>query len=84
MLIAAGGGPTTYYQENGRHKATATQILHPINHGTLAFCGFDVHEPYVALNVLGAGNEGRTKMLSDLQYRLENLTKSPQWLVKYG
>lgn len=83
MLIMAAGGPAQYYQENGRHKATATQILHPINHGTLAFCGFDVHEPFVALDVLGAGNDGRAKMLSDLQYRLENLSKSPQWLVKY-
>jgi NAD(P)H dehydrogenase (quinone) len=43
MLMVAGGGPTQYYQENGRHKATSTQILHPINHGTLAFCGLDVH-----------------------------------------
>ena len=84
MLIMAAGGPVEYYQENGRHKATPTQILHPINHGTLAFCGFDVHEPYVALDVLGAGNEGRAKMLADLQYRLENLIQSPQWLLKYG
>jgi NAD(P)H dehydrogenase (quinone) len=83
MLVMGGGGPTQYYQENGKHKATPVQILHPINHGTLAFCGFDVHEPYVALNVLGAGNDGRAQMLNDLQYRLENLTKSPNWLVKY-
>ncbi len=83
MLIMAAGGPAEYYQEDGRHKATSVQILHPINHGTLAFCGFDVHESYVALNVLGTGNDGRAKILQDLQYRLENLTTSPNWLVKY-
>ena len=83
MLIMASGDPSEYYQENGKHKATALQILHPINHTTLALCGFDVHEPYVAFNVLSAGNESRAKMLEELQYRLQHLADSPQWLVKY-
>ena len=83
MLIMAAGGPDEYYKEDGRHKATSVQILHPINHGTLAFCGLDVHEPFVALNVLGAGNEGRAKILEELQYRLQHLVDSPEWLVKY-
>lgn len=83
MLIAAAGGPTAYYLENGRHRATPLQILHPINHGTLAFCGFNVHEPFVALNVLGAGQKGRVQMLNELYFRLDHLIDSPQWLVKY-
>src|SRR3990167_4658811 len=83
MLITASGDPSEYYQENGKHQATALQILHPINHTTLALCGFDVHEPYVAFNVLSAGNESRAKMLEELQYRLAHLADSPQWLVKY-
>lgn len=83
MLIAGGGGPSEYYQESGKHRATATQILHPINHGTLAFCGYSVHEPFVALNVLGAGDEGRAQMLKDLQYRLEHMLDSPQWLIRH-
>jgi NAD(P)H dehydrogenase (quinone) len=84
MLIATGGGPPEYYQENGKHKATANQILHPINHGTLAFCGFNVHQPYVALNVLGMDDAGREKVLKDLQVRLESMTTSPQWHTFYG
>ncbi|MBI2589222.1 NAD(P)H-dependent oxidoreductase [Candidatus Saccharibacteria bacterium] len=83
MLIVAGGGPTEYYQESGRHKATAVQILHPINHGTLAFCGFDVHDPFVALNVLGLSDQGRLKLLTDLQYRLQHMLDSPNWLIRY-
>jgi NAD(P)H dehydrogenase (quinone) len=83
MVITCGGGPEEYYRTDNRHKATPTQILHPINHGTLAFCGFNVHEPYVALNVLGAGDEGRAKYLKELEFRLQNLTTSPQWLVQY-
>jgi NAD(P)H dehydrogenase (quinone) len=84
MLIAAAGGPSDYYRPEGKHKASMSQILHPINHGTLAFCGFNVHEPYVALNVLGTDQAGLEKMLKDLQFRLENLIGSPQWHTFYS
>jgi len=84
MVIASGGGPADYYKLEGRHHGTPVQILHPINHGTLAFCGLNVHEPYVALNVLGLDNAGREKALKDLQFRLENMINSPQWLTYYS
>lgn len=83
MLAVTGGGPVEYYSVNGRHKATPVQILHPINHGTLAFCGYNVHEPFVALNTFGAGDEGRAQMLKDLRYRLEHMLDSPQWLINF-
>lgn len=83
MLIMAAGGPVEYYQESGKHKATATQMLHPINHGTLAFCGYNVHEPFVALNDISASAENRAQMLSVLQYRLEHMIDSPQWLINF-
>lgn len=83
MLITAAGHPAEYYSEDGRHKADPLQVLHPINHGTLAFCGFDVHEPFVALNVMGMGTSSRAKVLTDLSFRLEHLADSPQWLVRY-
>src|SRR5438067_1065391 len=73
MIIAAAGGAAEYYKPDGKHKATPVQVLHPINHGTLAFCGLNVHEPYVALNVLGLDGAGREKALKDLQFRLENM-----------
>lgn len=84
MLIASAGGPAEYYRENGKHKADPVQILHPINHGTLAFCGLNVHEPFVALNILGSGPAALEKQLKDLQFRLEHLIDSPEWLVYYG
>ncbi|HXY17833.1 MAG TPA: NAD(P)H-dependent oxidoreductase [Candidatus Nitrosopolaris sp.] len=84
ILIAAAGGPEGYYQEKGRHKATTLQVLHPINHGTLAFCGFNVHEPFVALNVLGKDLAGRSQTLKELEFRLNNLTESPEWLEFFG
>lgn len=84
MLIVSAGGPGEYYQTNGLHKAIPEQILHPINHGTLAYCGMNVHEPFVALNVLGSSPAALDKMLNDLRFRLEHLIDSPQWLTFYS
>ncbi|HET9722131.1 MAG TPA: NAD(P)H-dependent oxidoreductase [Candidatus Saccharimonadales bacterium] len=84
MVVAAAGAPADYFQENGRYRSTPVQALHPINHGTLAACGFNVHEPYVALNMLGIGKDDREKVLQELQFRLQNLVSSPQWLIFYS
>jgi NAD(P)H dehydrogenase (quinone) len=84
MLVAAAGGPAEYYRKEGRHRAGVNEILHPINHGTLAFCGLNVHEPFVALNVLGSDQPVLTQTLSDLQYRIENMVASPNFLINWG
>lgn len=83
IVVGGAGGPAEFYQENGKHKATINQTLHPLNHGTLAFCGLNVHEPFVALNVLGQDLAAREQTLKQLEYRLQNLSTSPQWLVYY-
>jgi NAD(P)H dehydrogenase (quinone) len=83
MLACAVGHPAEYYQPAREHKATINQYLHPINYGTLAFCGFNVHEPYVAFNVLGMDQTARDQALRELQFRIEHLIDSPNWLVHY-
>lgn len=80
MMILASGHPADYYQQSGIHRASVTQMLHPINYGTLAFCGLNVHEPYVAMNVLGASQAELAQALKDLDYRLQHFVDSPQWL----
>lgn len=84
ILIAAAGQPEAYFEQEGRHRATANQLLYPINHTTFAYCGFNVHEPFIGLNVIDAAVESREKMLKDLQFRVQNLVSSPQWLVFYA
>jgi len=83
IVVGSAGGPAEFYQEGGKHEATINQMLHPINHGTLAFCGFNVHEPFVAFNVLGLDQVGREQTLQQLGDRLQKLTTSPQWLTFY-
>lgn len=84
MLALAAGHPAEYYQPNGKHKTTVTQILQPINFNTLAFSGFNVHEPYVAMNVLGLDLVGREQALKEMRFRLEHLFDSPNWLTLYS
>jgi NAD(P)H dehydrogenase (quinone) len=83
MMIIAAGHPAEYYSASGLHKTTLVQALHPINCNVLAFCGFDVHEPFAALNVLGVDKPGKEKLLEDLKFRLDHLVDSPTWLSKY-
>ena len=83
MMVVTAGGPQEYYRVDGKHKADMLQILHPIHHGTLAFCGFDVHEPFVAINALGLDHAGVEKVLAELQFRMSNVVASPNWLSKY-
>jgi NAD(P)H dehydrogenase (quinone) len=80
MVITSAGGPEDYFLESGKYRATPVQLLHPINHGTLAFCGFNVHEPFVVLNALGKTQPQLEASLKELQYRLEHVDDSPQWL----
>ena len=84
MLIAAAGEPGEYYGPQGKHKATLEQILHPINYATLAYCGLSVHQPFVAMNVIAGNDAFRTKILQDLELRLQHLLDAPQWLVHYN
>lgn len=84
MLIACGGHPAEFYKINGRHQANPNQMLHPINHGTLAFCGFNVHEPFIAMNVISSDDASRNTALKDLEFRVRNIPSSPQWLTLYA
>lgn len=83
MLCVVAGGPEDYFRVDGKHKATITQILHPIQHGTLAFCGFDVLEPYVVLNSLGKGQKEIEAILSEYQFKAEHLVDSPSYFQKF-
>ena len=84
MVIVSAGHPAAYYTELGKHRSTPNQVLHGLDHETLAFCGLDVQEPFMALNVLGLNDTGRLKILQELQFRLEHLIDSPHWLIKFS
>jgi NAD(P)H dehydrogenase (quinone) len=84
MLATSGAHPAEYFRVNDRHQANVNQLLHPINQGTLAFCGFNVHEPFVALNILSPDDAAHQKAIKDFEFRVRNLQTSPQWLTLYA
>jgi putative NADPH-quinone reductase len=47
MLAVTIGGTEEAYSADGIY-GPAADVLRPINHGILAFCGFDVIEPFLA------------------------------------
>lgn len=83
FLCAVAGGPKDFYRPDGRHQATIEQILHPIHHGTFAFCGMDVYEPFIVFNSLGLNSDERAKILREYQFKIENLIDSPIYISKY-
>jgi len=83
MLSVIAGGPREYYQPLNKHRATMKQILHPINHGTLAFCGLDVLEPFVVYESMSMTPDQYKAVLEQHQSVIENLQVSPQYLSKF-
>jgi NAD(P)H dehydrogenase (quinone) len=84
MVITSVGGPAEFFKRDGRHKATANDLLHIIHQTTLGFCGLNIHEPFVALNVLGSTPQQLDKVLEELKFRVEHLAASPNWLINWG
>jgi NAD(P)H dehydrogenase (quinone) len=83
FVCAVAGGPKEYYREDGKHRATIEQVLHPIHHGTLAFCGFDIMEPYVVFNALGLPDVARAQIIREYQFKIEHLITSATYLERY-
>lgn len=83
MVVAVAGGPEEYYQPLGKHKATLKQILHPIHHGTLAFCGMDVIEPFVVYSSMNKTKDEYASLLARHKSAIEKAVSSPRYLSKY-
>lgn len=83
MLCVVAGGPQEYYRPDGKHAATMTEILHPIQHGTFSFCGFDVLDPYIVYNSLGMNQNQRAEVLKQYQFKVEHVVDSPSYFSKF-
>ena len=83
MVVAVAGGPEEYYQPLGKHKATLKQILHPLHHGTLAFCGMDVLEPFLVYSSMNKTKDEYSSLLERHKSAVEQATTRPRYLSKY-
>ena len=84
MITAVAGTPEEYYQPLGKHHATLRQVLHPILHGTLAFCGMDVLDPYLVYSSMNKTPEEYASLLESHRQYIESLIDSPHYVSKYS
>lgn len=84
MLTVTAGGPEEYYQPLGRHKATLRQILHPIHHGTFAFCGMDVLEPFIVYSAMSKSPMEYAKHIEYHRNVIATVCTEPYYLTRYS
>ena len=77
------GQPESYYRPDGVHKATVQQMLYPFLHGTLAYCGFNVLEPFVAHGLTAANEFAIEEQLRGYTTMLGKLETYPHFIYKY-
>jgi len=81
MISVTTGGPENIYSPNAPHGWDINQVLYPVNHGVLYFCGIQPIAPFVAYAVFQAGDEKRKQYLEEYKQRL--LTIETTELIKY-
>jgi NAD(P)H dehydrogenase (quinone) len=72
MLAVTVGGTDGAYSPHGIY-GPAAGVLWPINHGILAFCGFDVVEPFIAYAPARKDDRQRRELFGEYADRLLNL-----------
>jgi NAD(P)H dehydrogenase (quinone) len=77
MLAVTIGGPEQAYSGRGIY-GPVRDVLRPINHGILAFCGFDVIEPFLAYSPARKSEQERKRAFNAYADRLLNLDAAPR------
>lgn len=75
MLSITTGGPDFMYSPLGRN-GDIDQLLFPIQHGILYFCGFEVLPPHIAFAPNHISKEERTRMLEEFRQRLVDIDQA--------
>jgi len=77
MLAVTIGGTEEAYSPDGIY-GSAAEVLRPINHGILAFCGFEVVEPFLAFAPARKDEQERQQMFDTYADRLLNMDSAPR------
>jgi NAD(P)H dehydrogenase (quinone) len=83
LLAVSVGDPEVYYSAEGMHRATVAQHLYGLTHGTLAFCGFDVMQPYIIHNTTAASKEELESKVDVYRAMLESIDSYDKYLYKH-
>ncbi len=81
MLSVTTGGPQDAYAQSGLHGWDIEQVLHPVNHGVLYFCGIQPLPSFVAYAVFQVTDQERKQYLEDYKKRLHAIGNTAS--IKY-
>jgi NAD(P)H dehydrogenase (quinone) len=76
MCALTTGGPEGIYGSRGRNGSLDKVLFH-VQHGMLAFVGYEVLPPFVAWSAARVGDDGRARYLGAYRERLLTLDTTP-------
>lgn len=76
MCAVTIGGPEQSYGPLGIY-GPIDAVMHPLHRGVLAFCGFEVIEPFLVFGPGRMDDEARGQVLADYRRRIETLATAP-------
>ncbi len=82
LVVTTAGDGADSYTPTGEHKASLDQLLFPLLHSTLGFCGFDVLQPYILYDVLDKNAEQLASMVELYRGYLERSLAAPQYYLR--
>jgi NAD(P)H dehydrogenase (quinone) len=83
MVVATTAASEEDYQPLGSYRATMKQMLHSLHHATLAFCGFDVVEPFFVFSSMNRTGDDYAQIIESHRAHVLLATDSPRYLSKY-
>ncbi len=77
MCALTTGGSSAAFSGEGMYGRGIAEVLFPIHHGILAFCGFTVIEPFIVHGPVRITDEERAAHLARYRERVLNLAAAP-------
>jgi NAD(P)H dehydrogenase (quinone) len=84
LVSVAVGDPESYYSPEGIHRASVQQHIYSLLHSTLAFCGFDVHEPFILMNLTAETEEQKQADVITYSKLLETIENDTNFVFKHA
>ena len=83
LIVTNAAEPSENYKADGAHRGTVEQMLHPILHGTLAYCGMDILQPYITYDILNKTVDQREQLIELYRAHLDGSIKTPKYYSKF-
>lgn len=80
LVVATAGSPENFYTPEGQQKGTLVQLLKPLLHSTLAYCGVKVLQPHFIYGLTTADEPTIKAEIDKFATRVAGLENEQQFL----